>query len=426
MKKSTPVVSAVSVGASESRRVPLVDVILDTKTALMELAVASGLKVLQAMFEEDRLALCGPRYQHGLDRSAKRAGTAASEVVLGGRKVAVRRPRVRTAAGEVALPTFETMADRDPLDRRVVEQMLVGVATRQYARSLEPVGSEVTTRGTSKSAVSRRFVARTRAQVEAWHHRALGDRDLVALLIDGVEVAGHCIVVALGIDGTGTKHALGLWEGSTENATVCRALLSDLSERGLRTDRSLLVILDGSKALHKAVTQVFGAAAWIQRCQVHKTRNILEHLPERDRPWVRAQVRRAYRDADPEAARRILLALASRLDPTHPGAAASVREGLEDTLTVVGLGLSDRLRRSLVTTNPIESAIGRVRSVKGRVKRWRGGSMILRWMTAGLLETERGFRRLNGAKDLPQLIAALRHRDRQLGLTPAIEEEKIA
>ncbi|MBE3072831.1 MAG: transposase, partial [Acidobacteria bacterium] len=239
-------------------------------------------------------------------------------------------------------------------------------------------------------------------------------------------VAGHCVVVALGIDATGTKHALGLWDGSTENATVCRALLSDLHERGLRTDRSLLVILDGSKALHKAVTQVFGAAAWMQRCQVHKTRNILEHLPERDRPWVRAQLRRAYRDADPEAARRILLALAGRLEATHPGAAASVREGLDETLTVVGLGLSDRLQRSLATTNPIESAISRVRSVKGRVKRWRGGSMILRWVTAGLLETERGFRRLKGAKDLPQLIAALRHRDRQLGLTPAVEEEKIA
>ena len=426
MKKSTPVVSAVSVEGSEFRRVPLVDVILDTKTALMELAVVSGLKVLQAMFEEDRTALCGPRYQHGLDRSARRAGTAASEVVLGGRKVAVRRPRVRTAAGEVTLPTFATMADRDPLDRRVVEQMLVGVATRRYARSLEPVGVGVTSRGTSKSAVSRRFVARTRAQMEAWRHRALGDLDLVALLIDGVEVAGHCVVVALGIDTTGAKHALGLWDGSTENATVCRALLSDLQTRGLRTDRSLLVILDGSKALHKAVTQIFGTAAWIQRCQVHKTRNILEHLPERDRPWVRAPLRRAYRDADPEAARGILIALATRLDTPHPGAAASVREGLEETLTVVGMDLSDRLRESLATTNPIESAIGRVRHVKGRVKRWRSGTMILRWVTVGILEAERGFRRLKGAKELPQFVAALRHRDRQLGLTPAVEEEKVA
>jgi len=211
VKKSTPVVSIVPEEPGVLRRVSLVNVILGAKTALMELAVASGLQVVQAMFEEDRTALCGLRYQHGLERSARRAGTAASEVVLGGRKVAVRRPRVRTAAGEVPLPTFATMAGTDPLDRRVVEQMLVGVATRRYARSLEPVGAGVSVRGTSKSAVSRRFVARTRAQVEAWCHRALGDVDLVALLIDGVEVAGHCIVVAVGIDATGVKHALGLW-----------------------------------------------------------------------------------------------------------------------------------------------------------------------------------------------------------------------
>jgi putative transposase len=248
----------------------------------------------------------------------------------------------------------------------------------------------------------------------------------VGLLIDGVDVAGHCVVVALGIDTTGAKHALGLWDGATENATVCRALLTELQQGGLRTDRSPLVILDGSKALHKAVTQVFWMATWIQRCQVHKTRNVLEHLPERDRPWVRAQLRRAYGEADPEAAKRMLIALATRLETPQPGAAASVREGLDETLTVVGMDLSNRLRRSLATTNAIESAIGRVRQVKGRVKRWRSGTMILRWVTAGILEVEQGFRRLKGAKDLPQLVTVLRHRDRQLGLTPVLEVEKVA
>jgi len=248
----------------------------------------------------------------------------------------------------------------------------------------------------------------------------------VGLLIDGVEGASHCVIVAVGIAATGAKHALGLWDGATGNATVCRALLSELQQRGLRTDRSLLVILDGSKALHKAVTQTFETAAWIQRCQVHKTRNILEHLPERDRPWVRAQLRRAYGDADPEAAKRILIALATGLETPQPGAAASVREGLDETLTVVSMGLSHRLRRSLAPTNAIESAIGKVRQVKGRVKRWRGRTMILRWVTAGLLEAERGFRRLKGAKDLPQLVSVLRHRDRQLGLAPALEEEQVA
>ncbi|HKN58540.1 MAG TPA: transposase, partial [Gemmatimonadaceae bacterium] len=224
-------------------------------------------KVLTTMLEADRTAICGPRYQHQIERKATRAGTVPSEVVLGGRKVQIRRPRVRANDEEVALPTFQTFADTDPLDRRVVEQMLVGVATRQYGRSLEPAGADVITRGTSKSAVSRRFVAKTTAQLDAWRSTALDALDLVALVIDGVHVGEHCIVVALGIDATGKKHALGLWDGSTENTTVCQSLLANLQSRGLRTDRTLLVILDGSKALHRAVTQIFGRAALIQRCQ---------------------------------------------------------------------------------------------------------------------------------------------------------------
>ena len=210
-----------------------------------------------------------------------RRDTTRSEVVLGGRKVTIQRPRVRTAAGEVPLPTLRTMAATDPLDRRVVEQMLVGVATRQYARSLEPARSRDQSRGTSKSAVSRRFVARTSAQLAAWQSAPLDGLDLVALLIDGVHLGDHCLIVALGIAADGQKHALGLWDGSTENATVCQGLLANLQSRGLRTDRSLLVILDGSKALRKAVRATFGDAALVQRCQVHKMRNILDYLNDR-------------------------------------------------------------------------------------------------------------------------------------------------
>jgi putative transposase len=246
------------------------------------------------------------------------------------------------------------MAREDPLNRRVVEQMLLGVATRRYARSLEPLPATMVTRGTSTSAVRRRFVAKTAAQLAAWRSTALDGLDLVALLIDGIHIGEHCIVVALGIDHTGRKHALGLWDGSTENATVCQSLLADLQSRGLRTDRSLVVILDGSKALHKAVTQMFGAAALVHRCHVHKLRNILEHLPEGQRPWVRAIVVRAYKQTEVATARRMLQALARRLDDRYPSAAASVREGLEETLTIITLGLSDRLRQSLATTNADE------------------------------------------------------------------------
>lgn len=406
---------------SAQRHLPLVDLLVDTRAELLELAVASGLKVLTTMLEEDRTVICGPRYQHQADRLASRTGTVPSEVVLGGRKVAIRRPRVRANGAEVPLPTFQVMASEDPLNRRVVEQMLLGVATRRYARSLEPLPTTMATRGTSKSAVSRRFVAKTAVQLDAWRSTTLDTLDLVALLIDGVHIGEHCIVVALGIDHTGAKHALGLWDGSTENAAVCQSLLADLQSRGLRTDRSLWIILDGSKALHKAATQTFGLAALIHRCQVHKLRNILEHLPDGQRPWVRAIVARAYKQTDVAPARRLLQDLARRLEDRYPSAAASVREGLDETLTVITLGLSERLRQSLATTNAIESLISRTRHVKRNVKRWRGGQMVLRWTAAAILEAVKGFRRLKGHKDMPKLVAALRARDQQLDLVVSAE-----
>jgi len=392
-----------------TRTLPLVDLLVDTKAELFELMVRSGLRVLDAMLEDDRTALCGPRYAHQAERTASRAGTVPSEVVLGGRKVAIQRPRVRAEGREVPLPTFQALTAADPLNRRVVEQMLVGVATRQYARSLEPVPAGVASRGTSKSSVSRRFVAKTTAQLQTWQSAPLDGLDLIALILDGVHIGEHCLVVALGIAADGQKHALGLWEGATENATVCQGLLANLQSRGLRTDRSLLVILDGAKALHKAVRAVFGAAALIQRCQVHKLRNILEYLPERQRAWVQAIVRRAYHHTDVKAATRLLTDLARRLEAEYPSAAESVREGLDETLTVLTLQLS-----------PAESLLSRTRHVKRNVKRWRGGSMMVRWVAAGVLEAVKGFRRLKGHGDMPRLVAALRARDQQLGLAVSV------
>lgn len=417
MKKSHTVNGRRQPDSLAPRHLPLVDILVDAQAELQALVVASGLKVLEAMLEEDRVAVCGPRYMHQPNRRASRAGHAPGEVVLGGRKVAIRRPRVRRDGREVALPSVAAFAHTDPLNRRVVEQMLIGVATRQYGRSLEPLGADVRTRGTSKSAVSRRFVAQTQAHLDAWRRATpLDGLELVGLLIDGVQVGGHCIVVALGLDKTGHKHALGLWEGSTENTTVCQGLLTNLQSRGLRTDRSLLVILDGAKALHTAVTQTFGRAALVQRCQVHKRRNVLEYLPETQRVWVKAILTRAYATRNVKAARRLLQDLARRLDTDYPSAAASVREGLDETLTVIGLGLSARLQRSLATTNAVESLLSRTRHVERNVKRWRGGSMVLRWVAAGVLEAAKGFRRLKGYTGMPQLVVALRARDVKLGL----------
>ena len=416
MKKSRTACPPRVVESPSVRSLPLVEVLVDTKTALFELMVHSGLQVLDALLEEDRTALCGLRYAHHADRHASRAGTVSSEVVLGGRKVAMQRPRVRAEGREVPLPTFQAVAQADPLNRRVVEQMLVGVATRHYARSLESVPAGVVSRGTSKSSVSRRFVAKTTAQLRAWQSAPLDGLDLVALLLDGVHVGEHCLVVALGIAADGQKHALGLWEGATENTAVCQSLLANLQSRGLRTDRSLLVILDGAQALHKATRAVFGAAALIQRCQVHKLRNILDHLPERQRPWVQAIVRRAYLATNVKTAMRLLTNLAKRLDDHYPSAAGSVREGLDETLTVLTLHLSARLQRSLATTNAAESLLSRTRHVKRNVKRWRGGQMMLRWVAAGVLEAVKGFRRVKGCADMPRLVTVLRARDQRLGI----------
>ena len=426
MKKSRTVRPTAGVESQTTRRLPLVEFLIDTEAELFDLAVRSGLQVLDAMLEEDRTAICGPRYAHQADRTASRAGTVASTVVLGGRKVSIRRPRVRSGRQEVPLPTFQTMAQTDPLRRRTIEQLLVGVSTRGYARSLEPLPADIPSRSVSKSAVSRRFVAKTASQLAAWQATPLDELDLVGLLLDGVHIGEHCVVVALGVGVDGTKHALGLWEGSTENATVCQSLLANLQSRGLRTDRSILVMLDGSKALRAAVTAVFGRAALVQRCQIHKTRNILDHLPERQRPWVLATLKRAYQSEDVKTATRLLRHLARRLDQEHPCAAASVREGLEETVTVLTLGLSPRLQRSLATTNAVESLISRTRHVKRNVKRWRGGQMMLRWVAADVLEAAKGFRRLKGHADMPQLVAALRARDQRLGLGDDTEVEQVA
>lgn len=287
----------------------------------------------------------------------------------------------------------------------------MGVATRGYSRSLEPLGPSVKTRGTSKSAVSRRFVAATAARVEEQLSRPLGDLKLAVLMMDGIHFGEHVILVALGIDESGKKHVLGLREGATENAASCTALLTNLTERGLETTRSRLMVIDGGKALRRAVREVFGKRALVQRCQLHKKRNVLDQLPERMRASVSAALSQAYASRDKATALRLLHNLERRLAKEHPGAAASLREGLEETLTVVGLGLPRALERTLATTNPIENLNSVARRVCGRVKRWRGGEMIVRWMVGAMSEAAKGFRRLKGHAGMPLLIAWLRRND---------------
>lgn len=391
-------------------------------TSLQELVHTVGLHALSALLQAEQTALCGPRYQHDPKRTATRHGTTQGELVLGGRRVRVPKPRVRSVTGhELPLPTWEQFSNEDPLDQRATEQMLVGVSTRKYKRSLEPVPQELDAFGTSKSAVSRRFVKQTTAQVQEFLERRLDALKLCVLMLDGVHVAEHVLLVAVGIDEQGTKHVLGVREGATENAVSCRELLCDLRDRGMQTERSLLVVLDGAKALSKAVREVFGNRALIQRCRVHKERNVTEQLPKELIPSVRHTMRQAYQSRDVVRATKQLENLARTLQADHPGAAASLREGLAETLTVMRLRLPDDLVRSLGSTNLIENLIGSVRKLSARVQRWRDGQMAVRWTCATAMDAATRFRRLKGFSGLPTLIAALREHDQHIGLAPSTQ-----
>jgi len=296
----------------------------------------------------------------------------------------------------------------------VLERMLAGVSCRRYPRTQEPVGEavELEARSVSRSALSRRFSERTRRALGELMSRRLDRVALAVLMLDGIELQGRTNIVALGIGADGTKLPLGLWEGSTENATVATALLSDLVERGLDVSGGVLVVIDGAKALRKAVRDVFGVGTPVQRCIRHKERNVEGHLPERERPWVRRKLRAAWAEPDYGRALASLEALARQLETSHPGAAASLREGLEETLTLTRLGVTGPLKAVLASTNPVESMIQIVRATQRNVKRWRSGEMALRWTAAGMLEAERQFRRVVGYRDLPKLLAAI-ERERQ-------------
>jgi putative transposase len=380
------------------------------REGLLALAVGTGLQVLQAMLDEDVTRLVGLKGRHDPERTAVRHGSEPGQVTLGGRRVGIRRPRVRSADGtrEVPLATYRAFAATDLLGELAVERMLAKLSTRRYPAGLEPVGARVeqAAHGTSKSAVSRRFVARTEHALAELLAADLSGLDLVVLLVDGVQVAGHCCVVALGITIDGAKVPLGLAEGATENTTVVRDLLAGLRERGLEVTRPILVVIDGAKALRRAVLDVFDHPV-IQRCQLHKLRNVTDRLPDALGSTVAKKMRKAYHLADPLLAQAELETLARELDRSHPGAAASLREGLAETLTIVRLGVPPTLARTLRSTNTIESMIEICRDHAANVKRWQDGQMVLRWVAAGMGEAAKQFRRVNGYLHLPALRAAL-------------------
>ncbi len=412
----------------ESVTLAMADLASTVKEGLLALAVGAGFGVMEVMMQESVTALCGPRGAHDPDRSAVRHGSENGSVTLGGRRVPVRRPRVRSADGtsELAVPAYEVFTSTELLDAMALQRMMAKLSTRRYRVGLEPVGDavEATARSTSKSAVSRRFVAATETALAEMLGADLSGLDLVALMIDGVHFADHLCVVALGIGIDGTKHPLGVVEGATENATVVTDLLVDLRDRGLDTTRPILCVLDGAKALVAAVKAVFDHPV-VHRCQLHKIRNVESKLPKALASTVAKKMRTAYHDPDALAAEATLEALARSLAKSHPGAAGSLREGLFETLTVTRLGVPPTLARTLRSTNAIESMIEICRDHSTNVKRWRDGEMVLRWCAAGMGEAAKQFRRVNGFLHLPALRAALEAHV-NADVTPQCDDGEVA
>jgi putative transposase len=381
------------------------------REGLLALSVGVGLGVVHELMDLEVAEVVGPKGRHNPDRTAKRHGHQDGSMTLGGRRVEARRPRIRTADDEHELPlrSYEYFADRDPLTRAVMDRMLAGVSTRKFAAVGEPVGEEVerSSSCTSKTSVSEMFVERTATALEELMGRRLDDVRLAVMMLDGIEIAERTHVVALGITTEGVKIPLALWEGSTENATLARTLLADLVDRGLDPEQAILFVIDGGKALRRAIKDVFGEHALVHRCHRHKERNVCDLLPERDRDQVRARMRAAWALTDPELARERLQLLAAELDRTWPDAARSLREGLDDTLTLMRLGITGQLAKTLCSTNPCESMLEIVRYTQRNVKRWRDGDMRKRWTAAGMLVAEQQFRRIIGYRDLAKLVNAI-------------------
>jgi putative transposase len=379
--------------------VAIADLAGELEEGLLAFAVGTGLRVLDVLLEHDATALAGPKGRHDPNRWAVRHGSDDGLVTLGGRQVAISRPRLRTAdrSAEVTLPTYELASSTELLGREAMARMLAKLSCRRYVVGLEPMGEAVEgrTRSVSKSAVSRRFVAMTESALAELMASDLSELDLVVIMVDGANFGDHLCVVALGIATDGTKVPLALVEGDTENATVVKRLLVGLRDRGLDVTRPTLFVIDGAKALPPAIKAVFDHPV-IARCQEHKVRNVRNHLPKDLGPIVERRMRAAYRNADPLVGQGDLEALARELDRSHPGAAGSLREGLAETFTVARLGVAPTLFRTLRSTNAIESMIEISKDHARNVKRWRDGTMAVRWCAAGMVEASKQFRRVNG------------------------------
>ncbi|MGB6717229.1 MAG: IS256 family transposase [Candidatus Acidiferrales bacterium] len=376
---------------------PMVEVWEELQAEVEQLTGQAGLRIISAILEDEVTRRVGPSHRPGPELGAVRWGRQPGYVVFGGRKVVIERPRVRTRKGkEVELDSYARRQHDGRRQRAVREGIVAGLTTRNYRRAVESV---VEGYGIEKSSVSRELVAASAAQLQELCEKKLGELDLVAILIDGIHL-GKQVLVALGIASSGEKQVLGLWQGATENTTVVKELLEDLVARGLNPDRRYLFVIDGAKALRAGIERVFGERAEVQRCQIHKRRNVKEHLPKSAQGDTDRRIRNAYAMTEYAAAKAELEKIFRQLERINPSAARSLEEGLEETLTVHRLGVGKLLRQTLASTNPIESCFSIVEKVARNVKRWRAGNHSLRWTATGLLEAEKKFRKVKGYREL--------------------------
>jgi transposase-like protein len=384
---------------------PLAETLGWLRTGVGELIRQAGLQVMELMMEEEVRALVGERSQPRPERTANRWGTEKGYCVVMGQKVPIERPRVRTTEDrEVRLGSYEMFHRGEPLTETVWEKLMLGLSTRKYGQAVREFADAY---GLEKSAISEHFIEASRTKLKEMLERKLDRVKLCALLIDATPFAGQQMVAALGISQDGRKTILGIRQGATENATVVGELLGDLANRGLDFTEPRLYLLDGGKALSAAVRKYAGESAAIQRCQVHKRRNVLDHLTDEQKPSVAKKLNAAYAMDEHAAAKLALTQLQRELMDLNPSAARSLEEGLEETLTVHRLHIPPQLRKSLACTNIIESAFAIVERVCSNVKRWHGGDQRERWVGSGLLVAEKQFRRIQGHKQIPVLLREL-------------------
>jgi putative transposase len=384
---------------------PLAEMVGWLRKGVGELIRQAGLQLMDLMMQEEVRALAGERSQQQAERTATRWGSERGYCVVMGQKVPIKRPRVRTTDNqEVRLGTYELFHRGEPLTETVWEKLMLGLSTRKYGEAVRQFSEAY---GLEKSAISEHFIEASRKKLKAMMERRLDKMRLCALLIDATPFEGQQMVAALGIGEDGRKTILGIRQGATENATVVGELLTELMERGLDFTEPRLYILDGAKALSAAVKKHAGESAAIQRCQVHKRRNVLDHLTEEQKPGVAKKLNAAYALEDYTAAKQALNTLHRELMDLNPSAARSLGEGMEETLTVHRLHVPMQLRKTMASTNVIESAFSIVEHVCKNVKRWHGGDQRERWVGSGLLVAEKQFRRVQGHKHIPVLIREL-------------------